>query len=139
MRKSRFSDEQIIGALKRLDGGAPLNDSELRRQLDDLALRFPRYGYLQLGDRLRRQGHYHRRRKRARSGPRQPLSKPTTVNERLPIDFVSYYLRTVAASALSMSSMISVVSAFRSKSGFRFQLSRSSVRRHIGGESTWTQ
>lgn len=88
------------------------DDGELRAQLNELALRFPRYGYLQLGDRLRRvhdQRHNHkkiyriyreeglqvrrRKKKRARSQPRRPLRRPETVDERWSMDFVSDYLQ----------------------------------------------
>ena len=87
------------------------DDAELRRQLNELALKHPRYGYRQLGDRLRRQGCRHnekkiyrvyreealqvrrRKKKRARSGPRRPLSVPSTLNERWSMDFVSDYLQ----------------------------------------------
>jgi len=87
------------------------DDGELRRRLNDLALRFPRYGYRQLGDRLRRQGTRHnwkkiyrvyceeelqvrrRKKKRARGGPRRPLATPSTINDRWSMDFVSDYLQ----------------------------------------------
>ncbi len=83
------------------------DDGKLRAQLNELALRFPRYGYLQLGDRLRRRGEHHnhkkiyrvyceeglqvrrRKKKRARSQPRRPLARPSTINERWSMDFVS--------------------------------------------------
>jgi putative transposase len=88
------------------------DDRVLRGQLNELALRFPRYGYQRLGDRVRRlydDHHNHkkiyrvyreeglqvrrRKKKRARSQPRRPLTKPTTVNERWSMDFVSDYLQ----------------------------------------------
>ncbi len=88
------------------------DDGDLRSKLNELALRFPRYGYQQLGDRLRRlhgQHHNHkkvyriyreeglqvrrRKKKRARSQPRRPLARPETVNERWSMDFVSDYLQ----------------------------------------------
>ena len=87
------------------------DDGPLRRDLNELALRFPRYGYRQLGDRIRRRGQRHnwkkiyriyceeqlqvrkRKKKRARSGPRRPLPVPSTINERWSMDFVSDYLQ----------------------------------------------
>ena len=87
------------------------DDGELRGQLNELALRFPRYGYRQLGDRIRRQIKRHnwkkiyrvyceeqlqvrkRKKKRARGGPRRPLPIPSTINERWSMDFVSDYLQ----------------------------------------------
>ena len=39
------------------------DDGDLRRRLNELAVRFPRYGYRQLGDRLRRQGAGHNHKK----------------------------------------------------------------------------
>ena len=87
------------------------DDGDLRRKLNELALRFPRYGYRQLGDRVRRQGDYHnwkkiyrvyreeelqvrrRKKKRARGGPRRPLPIPSTINKRWSMDFVSDYLQ----------------------------------------------
>lgn len=87
------------------------DDSELRRDLNELALRFPRYGYPLLHDRLARSGKYHnikkvyriyceeglqvrrRKKKRSRSQPRQPLTKPVSLNERWSMDFVSDYLQ----------------------------------------------
>ena len=86
------------------------DDGELRGQLNELALKYTRHGYLQLGDRLRRQGHHHnhkkiyrvyceeelqirkRKKKRSRSQPRRPIATPETVNERWSMDFVSDYL-----------------------------------------------
>ena len=74
-------------------------------------MKFPRYGYRQLGDRLRRSGERHnekkiyrvyreeglqvrrRKKKRARSGPRRPLPTPSRLNERWSADFVSDYLQ----------------------------------------------
>jgi putative transposase len=79
--------------------------------MNELAMKFPRYGYRQLGDRLRRSGERHnpkkiyrvyreeelqvrrRKKKRARSGPRRPLRMPTRLNERWSADFVSDYLQ----------------------------------------------
>ena len=87
------------------------DDGVLRRVLNELALKYPRYGYRQLGDRLRRRGEHHnekkiyrvyceeelqvrkRKKKRARSGPRRPLPTPSTINERWSMDFVSDYLQ----------------------------------------------
>ena len=87
------------------------DDLHLRQQLNELAMKYPRYGYRQLGDRLRRQGDRYnekkvyrvyreeglqvrrRKKKRARSGPRRPLSVPSTLNERWSMDFVSDYLQ----------------------------------------------
>jgi putative transposase len=87
------------------------DDGDLRRLLNELALRFSRYGYRQLGDRIRRQGHRHnfkkiyrvyceeqlqvrrRKKKRARGGPRRPLPVPSTLNERWSMDFVNDYLQ----------------------------------------------
>jgi putative transposase len=87
------------------------DDGDLRRQLNELALRFPRYGYRQLGDRIRRQGDRHnwkkiyrvyreealqvrrRKKKRARGGPRRPLPVPSTLNARWSMDFVNDYLQ----------------------------------------------
>ena len=87
------------------------DDGDLRRLLNELALRFPRYGYRQLGDRIRRQGDRHnwkkiyrvyreeelqvrrRKKKRARGGPRRPLPVPSTINERWSMDFISDYLQ----------------------------------------------
>ena len=76
------------------------DDTELRQDINDLALKFPRNGYLQLHDRLARSGKRHnrkkiyriyreeglqvpkRKKKRSRSQPRRPLAKPSTLNER---------------------------------------------------------
>lgn len=87
------------------------DDAELRSQLHELAGRFPRYGYLQLGDRLRRRGEHHnhkkvyrvyreeglqvrkRKKKRARSQPRRPLQTPLMLNERWSMDFVCDFLQ----------------------------------------------
>jgi putative transposase len=87
------------------------DDQGLRRSLRDLAAHFPRYGYLRLGDRLRRQGEHHnhkkvyrvyceedlqvrkRKKKRSRSQPRRPLQMPMMLNERWSMDFVSDYLQ----------------------------------------------
>ena len=87
------------------------DDADLRRQLNELAQRFPRYGYRQLGDRIRRRGQHHnwkkiyrvyreeqlqvrkRKKKRARGGPRRPLPVPSTINERWSMDFMSDFLQ----------------------------------------------
>ena len=87
------------------------DDTDLRHQLNELAMKYPRYGYRQLGDRIRRQGDHHnekkiyrvyreeglqvrrRKKKRARSGPRRPLQVPSTLNQRWSMDFVSDYLQ----------------------------------------------
>jgi len=87
------------------------DDWGLRQHLRELAAIYPRYGYLRLGDRLRRKGEHHnhkkiyrvyceeglqvrkRKKKRARSQPRRPLQTPTMLNERWSMDFVSDYLQ----------------------------------------------
>ena len=87
------------------------DDTGLRSQLHELAGRFPRLGYLQLGDRLRRRGEHHnhkkvyrvyreeglqvrkRKKKRTRSQPRRPLQTPSMLNERWSMDFVSDFLQ----------------------------------------------
>ena len=86
------------------------DDAELRQQLIELAAEFPRRGYRQLWDRLRRKGCRvnqkkiyrlyreerlqvrRRRRKRARSAPRRPLPRPVALNQRWSMDFMSDYI-----------------------------------------------
>lgn len=85
------------------------SDQELREKLRDLATQFPRFGYRQLNDRLHRMSKgpkindkkiyriyceeelqlRKRTRKRARNQPRVPLSRPTNLNERWSMDFMS--------------------------------------------------
>ncbi len=80
------------------------DDGDLRRLLNELALRFPRYGYRQLGDRIRRQGDHHnwkkiyrvyreeelqvrrRKKKRARGG-RYPIEPPISLDTELALEF----------------------------------------------------
>lgn len=86
------------------------DDSELRELLIELATEFPRRGYRQLWDRIRRQGQQvnqkkiyrlykeerlqvrRRRKKRSRSAPRRPLPRPTTLNQRWSMDFMSDFI-----------------------------------------------
>ena len=86
------------------------DDAELRQRLIELAVEFPRRGYRQLWDRLRRSGTKvnlkkvfrlyqeeklqvrRRRRKRSRGAPRRPLPRPDAVNQRWSMDFMSDFI-----------------------------------------------
>lgn len=85
-------------------------DTELRRILIELAVKFPRRGYRQLWDRLRRRGRHvnhkkvyrlyreeglqvrRRRRRRIRGAPRRPLPRPEGLNQRWSMDFMSDFI-----------------------------------------------
>jgi putative transposase len=87
------------------------DDSNLRDRLNELAGWYPRFGYRRLRDRLVRQRQRpnqkkvyrvyceeklqvrKRTKRRARSQPHPPLQKPTFLNERWSMDFVSDFLQ----------------------------------------------
>lgn len=103
------STVQANRAMVRYESRRP-DESELRQQLIDLAVEFPRRGYRQLWDRLRRRGRKvnqkkvyrlyreeglqvrRRRRRRLRGAPRRPLPRPTALNQRWSMDFMSDFI-----------------------------------------------